>query len=157
MAESPDERAQRLRERLNREYPPRWEPQEGDVLEGTVVRIEPAPTRFGKAIVVEIVDAGGHGHSVWLLHTVLRNEFHRQRVLVGEFVVLRYDGTRRPDGRDPYEAYSVVVDRPDPPPFDWDAELGRIERDDDPVHTVNESAAVSDAGVPDEYGDVPFG
>lgn len=114
------ERMARLKAEADRPTPDAWMPEApGETLVGTVMKIDIAQTRFGPAPVVQLRDEAGVDHSVWLLHTVLRNEFHRKRIVPGELVLVRFDGIKTPEGRDPYSAYTVKVDRPEQP-FDWD-------------------------------------
>jgi hypothetical protein len=117
MSESWEDTAARLREQADRDYPQAWIPQaEGDEVAGVITAIRPVVhTSFGPAPVVELEALGVHTPwSVWLVHTVLRRSFERQRPVVGETVLIRYLGKVQPDGGGaPYENYRVIVDRPD--------------------------------------------
>lgn len=129
-----EETATRLREQADRDYPQAWIPEaEGDELLGVLASVRPAvQTAYGPAPVVELEDVLGARWSVWLVHTVLRREFERQRPVLGERVLIRYLGTVRPEsGGAPYESYRLVVDR------------------------VDENSDIDWAGIADSYGDEP--
>jgi hypothetical protein len=126
-----DETAARLRERADRDYPQAWIPEaEGDELVGVVIGVQPAvATSYGPVPVVEVEDGLHTGWSVWLTHTVLRREFERQRVALGETILIRYLGKVTPEGGGPaYESYRLVVDRPDQnTDVDWTAIAERYD------------------------------
>jgi len=116
----------RLEAEIDRGFPAAWQPEEPDEqIIGRVVAVRPAvPTRqYGTAPVVELEDPVGGRHSVWLLHKVLRLSFERQRVALGETVMIRYLGKVYPEGGgNAYDNYSLAVDRPVPRGQpDWDA------------------------------------
>jgi hypothetical protein len=126
----------RLRAQADREHAPAWIPQApGDELAGVVTAIRAAvPTQFGPAAVVEVAELDtGAACSVWLLHTVLRREFERARVALGETILVRYNGRVAPDGGGAaYESYKLVVDRPDEgSAVDWAAIAERYGDDRD--------------------------
>jgi hypothetical protein len=105
----------RLRAQADRDYPQSWIwRRPGDELVGVVTAIRPSVhTAHGPRPVVELEELGtGTAWSLWLIHTVLRNEFARRRPVPGETVLVRYLGRVEPDGGGaPYEDYKVVVDR----------------------------------------------
>lgn len=102
-------------ERFDGTFPDPWIPDVGDVLIGEVLRYDRGPTAYGTFPVVTVVDEeAGEERSVWLLHLVLRHEFARQRLRVGERVGIK----RLPDGTSDatghlYRRYVVRVHRPD--------------------------------------------
>lgn len=111
-----DAARERLREAAKAEHPPAWIPeQDGDELVGVVVEVKPAvPAAFG-AVPVVTIDGPAGVHSVWLHHAVLRRQFERSGVQLGELVLIRYEGRRHPEGGgNAYADYSLVVDRPTP-------------------------------------------
>jgi hypothetical protein len=120
-----EERMARLHEEMEQPAPPAWIPENpGDEIAGTLVDYNPAAhTKRGQSPVVTLQGPRGGRRSVWLHHTVLRNEFIKARVTYGEFVVIRYLGRIEPDGGgEPYAAYKVHVDRKTSSrPPDWDA------------------------------------
>jgi hypothetical protein len=129
-----DEARERLRKDADEGFPPSWQPENpDDEILGTVVAVNPAaPTRqYGNAPVVQIVDPVGVKWSVWLFHKVLRQNFIRQRVAVGEVVLIRYLGKVYPEGGgNAYDNYAVVVDRPvSRGDVDWDAIARRYQDD----------------------------
>jgi len=105
-------RIDRLRDQANQGFPTAWIAEnEGDEVAGTFKRLEKGNTRFGTAWIV-ILDDGALEHAIWLVHTVLRNEFRKIRPVPGELVYVRYDGKKVPDGGGAaYEVYTVKVDR----------------------------------------------
>lgn len=130
-------------------------PEQGEELLGVVTDFQPSvPTRFKPVPVVTIRDPHGIDHSVWLTHAVLRREFARQRVELGETVLIRYQGKVRPDGGgDEYASYKLVVDRPRPAAgIDWDAiaarhedDLGDVDDQAEPAGTFASAPAASTA------------
>jgi hypothetical protein len=129
-----DEARERLREVADREYGQAWIPAaEGDELAGVITAIRPVVhTTYGSVPVVELEELGVRATwSVWLVHTVLRREFVRQRPVVGETVLIRYLGKVTPEGGGAaYESYRLVVDRPDEGnEVDWAAIAERFDPD----------------------------
>jgi hypothetical protein len=129
------ERAQQLARRAEQELPEAWMPSAaGDAIVGEVVRLEQGMTVRGPAWIVVLKTEDGRERSVWLLHTVLRNELARQRPEPGELVLIKYEGKKESTAGQAYEAYRVLVDRDQAVP-DWDAVAGatRDGADDAPV------------------------
>lgn len=115
------ESVERLLDLSDRECPESWIPTEEDaLLIGEFVRLEQGQTVRGPAWIMILRTEDGCERSVWLLHTVLRNELARQRPRRGEVVLIRYDGRKANSAGQPYEAYQVLVDRQQPVPS-WDA------------------------------------
>lgn len=128
-----DEVAARMRKQADEGFPPAWQPEQpDDEIIGVLARVTmQAPTSYGPAPVVELVmPASGARFSVWLFHTVLRRAFERERPALGETVLIRYLGKRRPEsGGNAYDDYRLIVDRPlasDAP--DWEAMADRYDR-----------------------------
>src|SRR5262245_51458166 len=106
------ERAAELRAAAEYGYPEAWIPSQDDPeLVGEFVRLEHGQTAHGPAWIAILRAADGQERSLWLLHTVLRNEFTRQRPQQGELVVVRYLGPKQGAQGQAYESYRVVVDR----------------------------------------------
>jgi hypothetical protein len=123
-----EEKVKRLAE-LESGFPESWIPSpDGDTLVGEFVRIEQGATVRGPAWVAVFRTEDKVERSVWLLHTVLRNELVRQRPRPGELVVIRYEGTKLTRAGQLYHAYRVLVDREELPP-DWDAVAGAATED----------------------------
>jgi hypothetical protein len=104
-----------LGKRADEGFPPAWQPEQPDEeILGVVARVTmQAPTAYGPSPVVELVLESGERLSVWLYHTVLRRSFERERVSLGELVLIRYLGKRKPDGGgNAYDDYRLVVHRP---------------------------------------------
>lgn len=148
------DRINRLRERADAPHPEPWLPETpSEFIGGVVTNIQMLNTKFGPCPVVTIRDDAGVEKSVWLTHTVLRNEFHRQRVMPGETVLIRYEGPRQPDGGGaPYEVYKVLVDRAETP-FDWD-QLGPVDGAVGPTGTGGSSQERYNPA--DDPDDIPF-
>jgi hypothetical protein len=118
------QRADRLAELAERRPPESWIPTaEGDSIVGEFVRLDEGPTVRGQAHIMVIKTEDGLERSVWLLHTVLRNELARQRPQPGELVLIKYVGKKENTAGQHYGAYRVVVDREQRVP-DWDAVTG---------------------------------
>jgi hypothetical protein len=95
-------------------HPDNWIPEEGDLLLGQLVRYSgPIQTEYGKAWVAIIMDEDtGKEWSLWLMETVLVNEWTALAPDPGERVAVKYLGLKSPrDGGKPYKNYFVQVDR----------------------------------------------
>jgi hypothetical protein len=127
------ERAAAMQERLDAPDPTTWrpdDPSEGHpaLLIGELLSVQEGMTKsYGPKQIAVIRDVEGQLWSVWLLHTVLVNEFFRQQPRLGEMVAIRWEGRVSPEGGAAYEKYSVVVDRPGGQVAWRDAEGGRAE------------------------------
>jgi hypothetical protein len=158
MTDTSEETRARLREQADRGYPQAWIPEQaGDEIAGVITAVRPAVrTSYGPVPVVELEELGGATPwSVWLIHTVLRREFLRQRPSLGERILVRYLGRVTPDGGGAaYEAYRLVVDRADQgDEVDWasithryDPDLAAEERANE--HRHDEPPPLGDEGVP---------
>jgi len=123
----------RLRKRADEGFPPTWQPEQpDDEVIGVLTKVTmQAPTAFGPCPVVTLALESGELVSVFLFHTVLRRMFERERVTLGEMVLIRYLGERKPEGGGkPYVDYRLVVLRPDGGEPDW---AGMAERYGDHV------------------------
>jgi hypothetical protein len=150
----------RLRKRAEEGYPEPWQPDgPDDEIMGVVVAVNAAaPTAYGPSPVVVLETRQGDRRSLWLFHTVLRRQFSRQGVALGEIVLVRYRGKVHPDGGgNPSDDYIVVVDRPlDTREPDWGAIAERYgdDRDEDLFAKPAGGAAAADVSADDE--DIPF-
>ena len=62
------------------EYPRSWIAKVGDVVVGRVERYSEGSTPYGRCPIVVVADEiTGELMSIWLMHTVLRNEFSEQK------------------------------------------------------------------------------
>jgi hypothetical protein len=149
-----DETRARLREQAEREHASAWRPEKpGDEVVGVIRTIRASvATAYGPVPVVELEELGsGRPVAIWLIHTVLRNEFTRARPVPGESVLVRYLGKVQPESGGPsYESCKVVVDRLDEHnEVDWD----RIA-EHDPSAATAEADRTATATVPGD--DIPF-
>jgi hypothetical protein len=95
---------------------------------GELVRVETGYTSFGRKQIVVLRDLDGRGWSIWLLHSVLQEEFARKRPAIGDLVAVQYCGKVTPQGGGaPYGKFKLMVDRPDAA-IDW----GPVESQEDP-------------------------
>jgi hypothetical protein len=120
---------------LDEGYPQSWRPEKDDgdspnPLIGTFVEMTSATTAYGPCwvMVVELDDKTRR--SVWLIHTVLRNELSRVRPEPGERIGVKYLG-KQGEGATGYIGYRVKVDRPQGKAFDWDKMGAQPEPDPD--------------------------
>jgi hypothetical protein len=132
----------RLAAQADQELPESWIPStEEPTIVGTFIRLEQGPTVRSLAWIAVLKTEDGRERSVWLLHTVLRNELARQRPEPGELVLIKYEGKKESSAGQPYESYRVLVDREQSVP-DWDAVAGtKPESDSDAI-------AEAEGGVP---------
>lgn len=155
---------ERLRGEADREYPPPWQPAPGDELIGTVVAVNPsAHTVHGPRPVVEIAEPNGDRVSVWLHSKVLRRQFERADIRLGETVLIRYRGKVDRDNEPSYHDFKLVVDRPQSnAPVDWRRIAqahGDHEPGDEPEHGPGENGRLlpaPDGPPPYDDDDIPF-
>jgi len=90
-------------------YPTTLKIAPGEIFVGIVQRFETGPTAFGpQPIMVCADEKTGEECSIWLLHTVLRNEIAKQKPLAGERIGLK----RLPDHETKgYARWVLRVDR----------------------------------------------
>jgi hypothetical protein len=90
------------------EYPRSWIAKVGDVVVGRVERYSEGSTPYGRCPIVVVADEiTGELMSIWLMHTVLRNEFSEQKPKPGERVGIK----RLPDSERGYKKFALRVDR----------------------------------------------
>lgn len=99
------------RERREKEWAETWEPEEpGDALIGTLEKVEEAPTEFGTYEVAHIRNEDGVLKGLWLMHTVLQNEWTEADPQPGDRIGALYHGQRAGQDYD-YHMWSVEVER----------------------------------------------
>jgi hypothetical protein len=112
----------------------RMEP--GDVVAGVLERYATGRTTYQDEAHIAVLSLeDGSQRALWLLDTVLLDEWRKQRPRPGDLVAVAYFGKKAPaGGGDPYNAYRLVVDRGDqPPPAPSSApEPARLDPDDPP-------------------------
>jgi len=122
-----DAAADRLHERLNQDSEPLpgpWLPEPNGELIGEFEGYRSGTTSLGETHQIALVrDFSGRLFSVWLFHTVLRDEMKKAQPLVGELVAIRRLADRENGDGLTYRVYRVVVDRDEekrkPPQGDW--------------------------------------
>ena len=98
-------------ERREKEWAETWKPQEpGDMLVGTLEGYDEATTDFGTYTVAHIRDEEGVLRGLWLMHSVLQDEWKEAAPEVGERVGVQYLGQRSGADFD-YHMWTVKVDR----------------------------------------------
>lgn len=81
-----------------------WQPEPGDIIAGVVVGIREFVSQFGKGLAADIrCEDDGVVRSV-LLRTVLKNEFEKQGVAVGDEIGIKYVGKAKN-----YHDYIVIT------------------------------------------------
>jgi hypothetical protein len=131
MADDKQSQSDDLLAKLDKEFPPGWQPEkEGETITGVFLRLETGFTSFGESRVAVLATDEGE-RSVWLFHNSLWSEFRRAQPAPGERIAIRYLGMQ--DVKSPvagrnskFHAYRVAVDRPEGQPVDWAAEPGVI-------------------------------
>jgi len=100
-------------ERREKEWAETWEPGgPGDMLIGTLEAYDEATTDYGEYTVAHIRDEEGVLRGLWLMHSVLQDEWKEAAPEVGERVGVQYLGQR--DGEQfSYHMWTVKVDRSD--------------------------------------------
>lgn len=134
------------------EYPESWIPDVGDILVGEVLRYDSGSTDYGRHPICVLEDeATGEERGVWLLHTVLLEEFKQRRPKPGERVGIK----RLPDAEKGYKRYAVRVDREEPevPDFDAFSDPGDVPPGEDPTDPEDDFSEDALMGGDD---DLPF-
>ena len=115
-----------LKAEVDREYAERWEPTEQKYAIGRIVECsESIFTQHGPAAVITIESLNPEDptrQAIWLVHSVLRNAFARQRPQRGDIIAVRHNGQIVPQVGNAYEDYKLYVQRhvSTTPPIDWD-------------------------------------
>lgn len=105
-------------ERKSKEWAETWEPNgPGDALIGTLEKVEEAPTEFGTYPVAHIRNENGVLKGLWLMHSVLREQWSDANPGVGDRVGALYHGKRSGENFD-YHMWTVEVERTDETPED---------------------------------------
>ena len=109
-----EEARARMQQAADEGFANSWQPEQpDDEIVGVLTKVTmQAPTSYGPAPVIELETPIGTRYSVWLFHTVLRRAFEREAPELGERVLIRWLGKKRPEGGNEYDDYRVVVDRP---------------------------------------------
>ncbi len=99
-----------LDQQLDAERPEAWVPEQaGETIKGTVMGWETGTTKFGKQDIC-IIDTGEEVRSVWIMGSVLQNQFERVQPKIGERIGIRYLGKRQNEkGDNEYKDWKVVV------------------------------------------------
>lgn len=118
-----DERIAALHEKAKEPLPESWQPTKpGDELAGIFVRLDRGTTSYGPCwiVVLEDIKTPGTFTSIWLFHTALINQFKKARPEVGQLVLVRYEGKRKPkSGGTDYHDWKVLTEN-DGSGFSWD-------------------------------------
>jgi hypothetical protein len=103
-------------ERREKEWAETWTPDEpGDMLIGTLTGYDEAETDFGTYTVAHIRDEEGVLRGLWLMHSVLQDEWAEADPGRGERVGVQYLGKRSGADFD-YHVWTVKVNRPEETP-----------------------------------------
>jgi len=104
------------RERREKEWAETWKPEApGEMLIGTLEGYDTATTSYGEYRVAHVRDEEGVLRGLWLMHSVLQDEWEEANPGVGERVGVQYLGQRSGDTYD-YHMWTVKVDRPEDAP-----------------------------------------
>lgn len=99
------------RERREKEWAETWKPSgPGDALIGTLEGYDEATTDFGTYTVAHVRNEDGVLKGLWLMHSVLKDEWEEAAPEKGDRVGAMYHGKRSGDSYD-YHMWSVRVDR----------------------------------------------
>jgi hypothetical protein len=95
----------------------------GEILAGTVLRLDVGTTRDGDRVRIVVLDTGGEvPRSVWLLHDALDSQMQRLRPQAGDRLMIRYNGKETSGNGRLYHSYTVVSDSEEPG-FTWGESL----------------------------------
>lgn len=158
------ERAARLRDRVDRDYPDAWDFRELPALVGVVESFARVETAYGARVVATVREVESDKRwAVWLSQAALFNRFRDLDVREGELVAIRYLGEGEPTapGRNAPLRFRVEVDR-EGVTFDWEdvgnahEDAPRARREVAPEdHAAHEAAMQRYAPTPTD-DDIPF-
>jgi len=112
------------RERREKEWAETWKPSgPGDALIGILEDYDEATTDFGTYRVAHIRNEDGVLKGLWLMHSVLQDEWNEAAPQKGDRVGAMYHGQRSGDTYD-YHMWSVKVDRESAAPEDAGEQAG---------------------------------
>ena len=146
----PDLKDELERERREKEWAETWKPSEpGDMLIGTLTGYDEAETDFGTYTVAQIRDEEGVLRGLWLMHSVLQDEWAEANPGRGERVGVQYLGKRSGSDFD-YHVWTVKVDRPEEQPAGSNGSPQESTGNDRPPQESRSEAA---NGAPEFEGD----
>jgi hypothetical protein len=135
-------------ERREKEWAETWKPQApGDMLIGTLEGYDQATTDFGTYRVAHIRDEDGVLRALWLMHSVLQDEWEEAapdgEPQVGDRVGVQYHGKRSGENYD-YHMWAAKVDRSEDTPQTSDEE-GTATTEDENAATAGGDRAPKDS------------
>jgi hypothetical protein len=83
---------------------PYWRPKPGEIIEGDIVEFFECDTQYGKRNAV-VLDTDSGKVSVWLYHSVLKNQFEQQAPTIGSSIAIEYSGKHEKG----YHLYDLVI------------------------------------------------
>ncbi len=92
-----------------------WNPEEGDILAGTLLEGKIVPTKYGDTHVMFVEDADEKVWMVWCGNTTLKNALLSQAPKPGNGVSIKFDGMKKatkPGGND-YKAFYLACEASD--------------------------------------------
>jgi len=142
-------------ERREKEWAETWRPSEpGDALIGRLEGYDEATTDFGTYTVAHIRDEDGVLKGLWLMHSVLQDEWGEAAPdgapQIGDRVGAMYHGQRSGDTYD-YHMWTVKVERTDAPDED------RSPAEDDTAADEGDPAPQSRSAAPESGGEFDRG
>jgi hypothetical protein len=136
-------------ERREKEWAESWRPDEpGDMLIGTLEGYDEATTDYGSYHVAHVRNEEGVLKGLWLMHSVLQDEWEEAGPEIGDRVGAMYHGQR--DGEQySYHMWSVRVDRTEA--------NGREESTQEPTGNDRSPQEPGSGGAPDFDGSDLYG
>lgn len=121
-----------LKEGLEDDYPPSRILEPGDAMVGEIEGLSKGQTKMGPAHILVLRTERGL-ESLWILHSVLKNELARIRPGVGEVIAIKYLGKQKTkDGQRDFHNYRVAVLGREAEALQWD-ELDAEQADGIPI------------------------
>jgi len=150
----PDLKDELKQERREKEWAETWKPAgPGDAVIGTLEGYDEATTDFGTYRVAHVRDEDGVLKGLWLMHSVLQDEWEEASPEVGDRVGAMYHGQRSGDTYD-YHMWSVKVDRSEGAPTGDTPQESDTAADRQPQESGGESPGGST--LDDPNGKLPF-
>jgi hypothetical protein len=98
---------------LDEPRPEAWRnPEPGEEIAGTVVRVEAGDLGDGPVPIV-VIDTGDENlRSVWVFHDALRSQLEKLQPQAGDAIAIRYNGKQKSANGRSYHSYTVGSDKP---------------------------------------------
>jgi hypothetical protein len=149
---TPGDRLAAARAALDEPRPEAWRnPEPGEEIAGTVVRVEAGDLGDGPVPIV-VIDTGDETlRSVWVFHDALRSQLEKLQPQAGDAIAIRYNGKQKSANGRSYHSYTVGSDKPRAQ-FQW----GKRHQPQDTAEDGESSRFGDGEPLPPEPDEPPF-